>query len=291
MDAVLYYIAYPFLYVISKLPFSVFYALSDVVAWLLYNVIGYRKAVVRKNLTLVFPEKSAAERNAIEREFYTHLSDLFLEMIKSLSLSKEEMQKRFKVNNIAVLTQFEDKQKSCFIMCGHYASWEWMMSLGYHIQHIGYGIYTPLSNVYFDRLMQRIRKKHKAYLISRYAIRETLQKHQAEKHLGIYGFASDQSPRPTEKTYWRSFLGIEVPVFTGAERLGREHNIPLVFGAVKKVKRGYYELELTLLSEQPKEEPLYQITDKFTALLEDQIRAYPAYYFWTHNRFKFASNT
>ena len=199
------------------------------------------------------------------------------------------MLQHFQVKNISVLTQFEAQRRSCFIVCGHYASWEWMMSLGYHIQHIGYGIYTPLSNPYFDRLMKRIRKKHNAFLISRYAIRETLQQHQQEKHMGVYGFASDQSPKPKEKSYWRSFLGVEVPVFTGAERLAREYDIPIVFGAVKKVKRGYYELELKVLTEHPKKEPLYHITDRFTALLEQQIHENPSHYFWTHDRFKFAS--
>jgi len=268
-----------------------FYAFSDVVAWFLYRVIGYRKKVVRKNLALAFPEKTKAERIAIERTFYTHLSDLFLEMIKSLTLSKKSMLKRFQIKNIEALTQFESQQRSCFIMCGHYASWEWMMSLGYHIKHIGYGVYTPLSNPYFDRLVQRIRKKHNAFLISRYSIKETLVKHQNEEHLGVYGFASDQSPKPTDKTYWRTFLGINVPVFTGAERLAREHNIPIVFGAVRKVKRGYYELEFKILSENPKTDPLYSITDAFTDLLEHQIHENPSHYFWTHNRFKFASTT
>ena len=289
MNAILYYLTYPLLYLIAKLPFPLFYTFSDFIAWLLYRVLGYRRTVVRKNLMLAFPNKSMDEQKAIEKSFYTHLSDLFLEMIKSLVISKKTMLERFQVKNLSVLTQFETQKRSCFIVCGHYASWEWMMSLGYHIQHIGYGIYTPLSNLYFDRLMKRIRKKHNAFLISRYAISEILQRHQEEKHLGVYGFASDQSPKPTDKTYWRSFLGVEVPVFTGAERLARKYNIPIVFGAVKKVRRGYYELELKVLSEHPKEEPLYQITDQFTALLEQQIHENPSHYFWTHNRFKFAS--
>lgn len=289
MNAVLYYLTYPLLYLVAKLPFSVFYIFSDFLAWFLYRILNYRRAVVRKNLRLAFPNKSSKELKHIEQSFYTHLSDLFLEMIKSLVISKKTMLQRFQVKNISVLTQFEAQRRSCFIVCGHYASWEWMMSLGYHIQHIGYGIYTPLSNPYFDRLMKRIRKKHNAFLISRYAIRETLQQHQQEKHMGVYGFASDQSPKPKEKSYWRSFLGVEVPVFTGAERLAREYDIPIVFGAVKKVKRGYYELELKVLTEHPKKEPLYHITDRFTALLEQQIHENPSHYFWTHDRFKFAS--
>ncbi len=271
------------------LPFPLFYAFSDLLAWFLYRIVSYRKTIVEKNIRMAFPEKSKKEINHIKREFYTHFSDLMLEMIKSMSLSKKAMLKRFQVKNISLLTQFEEKNQSCFLVCGHYASWEWMMSLGYHVRHTGYGIYTPLTNPYFDQLVQRIRKKHNAYLISRYSVREVLKKHQETGHLGIYGFASDQSPRPTKKTYWRTFLGVKVPVFTGAERLAREYDIPLVYGAVKRIKRGYYELEFKLLSKNPLEEKKYAITDQFTTFLEHQIHENPSHYFWTHNRFKFAS--
>ena len=271
------------------LPFPLFYAFSDLLAWFLYRIVSYRKTIVEKNIRMAFPEKSKKEINHIKREFYTHFSDLMLEMINSMSLSKKTMLKRFQVKNISLLTQFEEKKQSCFLVCGHYASWEWMMSLGYHVRHTGYGIYTPLTNPYFDQLVQRIRKKHNAYLISRYSVREVLKKHQETRHLGIYGFASDQSPRPTKKTYWRTFLGVKVPVFTGAERLAKEYDIPLVFGAVKRIKRGYYELELKLLSETPLEEKKYAITDQFITFLEHQIHENPSHYFWTHNKFKFAS--
>ena len=289
MNAVLYYLAYPIIFLISIFPFPLFYAFSDLLAWFLYRIVSYKKTIVEKNIRMAFPEKSKKEIDHIKREFYTHFSDIMLEMIKSKNLSKKAMLKRFQVKNISLLTRFEENNQSCFLLCGHYASWEWMMSLGYHVRHTGYGIYTPLTNPYFDVLVQRIRKKHNAFMISRYSVREVLKKHQETGHLAIYGFASDQSPRPTQKTYWRTFLGVKVPVFTGAERLAKEYDIPLVFGAVKRIKRGYYELEFKLLSENPSEEKKYAITDQFTTFLEHQIIENPSHYFWTHNRFKFAS--
>ena len=203
-------------------------------------------------------------------------------------MSKDQMLKRFKVKNIEVLTQFEKENRSAFLLCGHYASWEWMMSLGYHMKHLGYGIYRPIKNPYFDSLIKEIRSRHDAYMIPQKTAAELIRQKEKKNERGVYGFASDQSPRPTPKSYWRPFMGINVPVYTGAERLARELNIPLVFGKIKRVKRGYYELEFKLITDQPKTTAVNEITDIYTEWLEEQIKEDPTQYFWTHKRFKHA---
>ena len=288
MNALIYFLVYPVLFIISRLPFPLFYLLSDGISILLYRVFGYRSSVVRSNLELCFPQLKAKEYQLIEKKFYRHLSDLFLEIIKSMGMRKKEMMDRFRVKNIEVLTQFEKENRSAFIMCGHYASWEWMMSLGYHMNHLGYGIYRPIKNPYFDRLIKRIRSRHDAFMIPQKNAAEIIREKEKNNERGVYGFASDQSPRLTLKSYWRTFMGIEVPVFTGAERLARELNIPIVFGKIKRVKRGYYELEFKLLANQSKDTDENEITDTYTEWLEAQIKEDPSQYFWTHRRFKHA---
>jgi KDO2-lipid IV(A) lauroyltransferase len=274
--------------VVSRLPFPLFYLLSDFICFLLYRVFGYRKAVVRSNLKHAFPELKEKERRVIEKKFYRHLCDLLLEIIKSMGMSKDQMLKRFKVKNIEVLTQFEKQNRSAFLLCGHYASWEWMMSLGYHMNQLGYGIYRPIKNPYFDNLIKEIRSRHDAFMIPQKTSAETIRQKENKNERGVYGFASDQSPRPTPKSYWRPFMGINIPVYTGAERLARELNIPLVFGKIKRVKRGYYELEFKLITDQPMTTAVNEITDIYTEWLEEQIKEDPTQYFWTHKRFKYA---
>ena len=173
-------------------------------------------------------------------------------------------------------------------MCGHYASWEWMMSLGYHMKHKGYGIYKPIRNHYFDNLIKKIRSRHNAFMISQRTAAREIKRMEANNERGVFGFASDQSPRLKHLTYWRSFLGTKVPVFTGAERLAKELNIPIVFAKINRVKRGYYEVEFRVLSETPYKISDYGITDLFTEWLEVQIKDDPSQYFWTHKRFKHA---
>ena len=115
-----------------------------------------------------------------------------------------------------------------------------------------------------------------------------LKQKENRNELGIYGFASDQSPRPKPLTYWRKFLGAYVPVYNGAERLATELNIPIIFSKIKRIKRGFYEVEFKLLTDDPKSMKKNQITDIFTEWLEAQVMEDPSQYFWTHNRFKYA---
>ena len=288
MNAFIYIISYPFLYLISKLPFRSLYLLSDAVRILVFNFLGYRKQVIINNLKLALPHLTDKERNTIKKSFQRHFCDLFLEIIKSMGMSKKEMLKRFQIKNIEVLTQFEKQNRSAFIICGHYASWEWMMSLGYHMKHLGYGLYKPIGNPYFDKLIKKIRSKHNAYMIPIQTAISIITAKEQNNERGVYGFASDQSPRPKPLSYWRSFMGIEVPVYTGAERLARSLNIPVLFGKINRVKRGFYEVEFKVISDQSASTKEYFITDTFTTWLEEQITADPSQYLWTHKRFKYA---
>ena len=251
-----------------------------------YHVLGYRKKIIRKNLTLAFPNFTQSKIKSVEKDFYKHMCDLFLEMVKSIGISKKEMLKHFKINNLDILHRLEEQQKSTILTCGHYGNWEWLLSVAYHTNLKGYAIYKPVTNPYFDRLVKRIRKKHKAFLISKNRAIETIKRHAKEGVLGLYGFASDQSPRPRKKTYWRKFMGITVPVFTGSERLAKELDLAVVFARINRVKRGYYEADLELLTDAPKHTKENEITDTFFEWLEEQIHKDPTQYLWSHNRFK-----
>lgn len=288
MQRVVYLLAYPLIYIIASIPFSVLYVFSDVLNFLIYNILGYRKKIVRSNLRRAFPDKNEAELKWIEKKFYRHFCDITLEAFKSFKLSSEEMQKRMVFKNLDVLNQFEKENRSVIMMCGHYASWEWMLSIGYHTVSEGYGIYTPLMNKYLNDLVIKIRKKHRANLISRYEAIQNIKNLHHNGTLGVYGFVSDQSPRPKPKSYWRTFLGVKVPVFVGAEMIAREFDFGVVYAKINRVKRGYYEASFELISDQPKKTEVNRITDTFTEWLEQDVYCDPTQYLWTHRRFKHA---
>ena len=163
-----------------------------------------------------------------------------------------------------------------------------MMSVGYNTQSKCYGIYTPIMNRYINQLVIKIRKKHKGYLISRYSALKEIESMEQRGEVSIYGFASDQSPRPKPKSYWRPFLSVKVPVFVGAELVAKKHNSGVVYARINRVKRGFYEVHFELISDQPQKEDPNRITDTFTEWLEQDVYCDPTQYLWTHNRFKHA---
>jgi Kdo2-lipid IVA lauroyltransferase/acyltransferase len=286
MGYFVFLVVYPILWCISMLPFRLLYLLSDFVFLIVYYLIGYRKKTVRKNINLALPHLSNKERLVIERKSYQHLCDMFLEMIKTITISENEINKRFTFSNLEVYKNIETKNKSIALMVAHYASYEWVISLNKQISFKGFAIYKKLNNQYFNKLVIDIRKKFKAILITTKETIPTIESNFNKNILGLYGFASDQSPRLSVTHYWRNFMGIETNVHTGAEMLSKKYDMNVLFLKTQKIKRGYYQGTFVVLSDDSKNVPDYQITDKFLDLVEQQIHEAPEYYLWTHNRWK-----
>ncbi len=287
MQFLLYILIYPFIWIVSILPFPVLYLLSDCICFLVYRIFKYRKRVVRGNIALALPHLSEKERTIIEKKFYAHLCDLFLEMIKTLSISKKEIEKRYTFSNMEVYYDLEKKEKSIALLCAHYASYEWAVSMNYHIHFMGYGVYKKLANPYFDKLVRKIRSKFKSQLIDSKETIPTMATNFRNKNYSLYGLVSDQSPKLSTTHHWEKFMGIEVPVHTGGEMLAKKYDMNVIFLKTKKLKRGYYEGSFEILcDENIKDIPNYEITSNFLKLVEQQIYDAPEFYLWTHNRWK-----
>lgn len=287
MQRLVFWLTFPFLWLISKLPFPIFYLVSDGIFLLVFYVIRYRRKTVIHNLNLVFPEKTSGEIKKIEKEFYRHMVDMFLEMIKSISISNEELKKRFTFTNLGEIEKIRAMDKSIILACGHYASYEWMNALQlYGIDFIGFGIYKQVKNPYYDQLAKDIRGRYEGVLIPTKTATKTITANQRKGVRGIYAMIADQSPRINRAKAWTNFMGIKVPVFTGTENLSKKLDMAVVYLQVEKIKRGHYEATFKNLSYNPAEEEDFYITRNYFRELEAQIRKAPQYYLWTHKRWK-----
>lgn len=291
MQYLAFIIVYPILFFISILPFRVLYFFSDLAYILVYYIIGYRKSTVKLNLKLTLPHLTDEERIRVEKKFYRHFCDSFIEMIKTMTISDKEIAKRFKLENIEIVHEFERKGKSIVLICAHYGSYEWLLIMNkYLTTHKGFGVYKKIRNKYFDKLVRDIRGKFEAELIDTKETIPLMRENQKKGILAYYGFISDQSPKIYRVPYWGMFFGMEVPVQTGAEMLAKKLDMNVMFVKGKKLKRGYYSAEFIPFEETPKDVPNFEITDRFLRLLEQQITEEPAYYLWTHKRFKHRRN-
>jgi len=203
------------------------------------------------------------------------------------SFSKSDFDNKFNVKNVELLNKFYNQGKSVVFMCSHYSGYEWCTSLPYYIKHKFSVVYTPIKNKSVNDFMYNSRSRHGLELISRYdAIKEIHKKESESKTPYLYGLVADQSPQLRTKSYWSKFLGVKVPVFTGSERIAKKYNLPVVYGRMKKLKRGYYSVEFQLITENPNDYDDYEITEKYLRLVENQLHEDPHPYLWTHNRFK-----
>lgn len=196
------------------------------------------------------------------------------------------MDKRFTFPNLEVMRELEAKDKSVVLMCGHYASYEWLISLNSRLTYKGFAIYKKINNKYFNKLVIDIRSKFKANLIDTKDTFRIMYQNKKEGILATYGFASDQSPMLGKALYWRSFMGVEVPIHIGAEVLAKQLDMNMIYVKIQKTRRGYYTCTFVPLAENVRTYPDYEITDLYLRLLEEQIYKQPEYYLWTHNRWK-----
>ena len=287
MQRLVYWLAYPFLWLISILPFRLFYIFSDLVFFLVFYIFRYRRKTVRQNLELVFPDKSSEEIKKIRRQFYSHMVDMFLEMIKSISIPNEELKKRFAFKNVEEIEKIRAMDKSILLACGHYASYEWMNALQlYGLDYRGFGIYKKIKNQHFDKLAKDIRGRYEGVLIQTTKATKTITANEKAGIRGVYAMIADQSPKLNRSKVWIDFLGPTVPVFTGLENLSRSLDIPVVYLHVEKIKRGYYSASFRTLTYEPAKEPKFHVIRRYHEELESQIKNAPQYYLWTHKRWK-----
>ncbi len=270
---------------LSWLPLPLIYRISDVLCFIIYRGVGYRKKVVRNNLNRSFPEKSIAEIIDIEKSFYLHLSDLIMESVKQFSIRRKEILRSCKVVNPELLIELGKKHKRIIVAAGHYGNWELTsVALGMHPDFTVQGVYTPLKNKYMDRKLLTSRERYGMRMLSRHDIKTFAEQEPAGPEVIL--FATDQTPSNVRRCYWMNFLGQETPIFFGTEKFAGEKGWPVVFGRIAKPRRGYYELSFELLDENPQSAPYGEITQKHTLALEEEIREIPAFWLWTHKRWK-----
>jgi KDO2-lipid IV(A) lauroyltransferase len=286
MQFILFAITYPFIWMLSRLPMRILYMKSDFFYFLIYYVFRYRKKVVFDNLKLSFPEKSDKELKVISKKFFKHFTDLIVESVKYFSISEKEIRKRYKFKNPELVDLYGNKGKSIIIVGAHQCNWEWSTSMPLAVNTRVLGAYTKIANKYYEKVIKKSRKR---FGIDGYKTSETvinIQKNVSNNLQAVYILLSDQSPQVHKTYYWSNFFNIKVPIHTGAEMLAKKFDFVVINYVAKKIKRGYYEVEFKLITENPKSFKDYDLTEKYLAITEKNIREQPEFYLWSHKRFK-----
>lgn len=286
MNTIGFYIVYSILWLMAWLPLPVLYLKSDFLYILVYHIFKYRRNVVRVNLKKSFPDKNFKDIIAIEKDFYHHFCDSFVEWIYPLHASANNIKKRMQIENPEVLNDLYDKNKSVVVVLGHYANWEWLSVLPTLIKHKIWAIHKPLSNKFFDGFINHLRSKFGVHMVDMRNTFRTLHSEQLKSEKVLTYFLADQSPAKDRLKYYTNFLNQDTPVYLGAEQIAKKLNMAVVFFDIQKVKRGYYKIHCELLSENPSDTAEFEITESHTRELERIIRKEPYPWLWSHRRWK-----
>lgn len=270
---------------LSFLPLGILFFFSDIIFVLTYYIVKYRRKVVSENLKKSFPNKTDQELKIIERKFYHHFTDFIFESIRSISISEKNVISRTALKNQELLDKYYKQGKNVLVVCGHYNNWEfYALSLPKRLKHTTYSLYQPLKNKFFDKMLLNSRNRNGMKLIQTNDVISFFREDNINPKLMV--IVNDQSPTNKNKAYWNTFLNQDTGWNVGPEKLAKKFDYVVLFGHSKKVKRGSYEVEFSLITETPKSTQDEFITDKYSAILEKVIQEKPEYWLWSHKRWK-----
>lgn len=277
------------------LPLRVLFLISDLFIFpLVYCVFKYRRKVVRENMASSFPSTTTKELRLLERRFYRHFCDSFMEMIRVLSMPDDEGRRRMKCINTEVFTRSGPQGEGSLVVLGHYGNWEYQVFLqlympeGWSQEPIS--VYRPLKNEAFDYLYQRIRTHFGGKIVTKDGTYRKIIQLRRDNIPGVFGMVSDQSPSPKNINYWTTFLNHDTAIYSGPDRMARQTGYAVVYADVRKLSRGHYQTEYSILSDDPKSEAPDAITERYARAMEQTILRDPAFWLWTHRRWKHKRN-
>jgi len=260
--------------------------LSDILYVIVYYLVGYRRRVTRENLAHAYPEKSDRERRRIERAYYRHISDLLVEAVHNLYASPKAILRRYRFVNRELVNKYYEQGRSVVLLSSHYNNWEYMItSLNFQILHHAVGVGKPLQDR-GARYITRRRGRYGTEIVDQTDVRQTMEFYHRHQVPVAYMMLADQSPSDVHKSFWTTFMHQETPFIYGPEYFARKYDMPVIYYDVRKVRRGHYEVQFSLLCENPTEVPQYTIVSRYIDSLGRTIAAKPEYWLWSHRRWK-----
>jgi KDO2-lipid IV(A) lauroyltransferase len=274
---------------LGRLPLVLLYIISDIFFLINYYIIGYRKNIVIRNLKIAFPEYSNEEFRKIRRNFYRNFGDVIVETLKGLYIGEKELKKRVKFTGLEIIEEAKNQNQNVVVFSAHQGNWEWsMQSATIQFPMEFHGIYKPLKNKDFDKLIFQIRTRFGGILIPKDKVARNIIKNKGKCR--VIGIIGDQRPFSQAPKYWAKFFDTDTAFFPGLNQIPMMANGVAVFVKVVRVRRGYYENEIIKIGEPPYMKNNFELLDNYIKETEDMIRESPGSWLWSHNRWKYGKD-
>jgi KDO2-lipid IV(A) lauroyltransferase len=270
---------------VAAVPLSVLYGIASVLGWLTYRVYPYRVHVVRENLTKAFPEFDERQLRSVIRGYYQGFADMLMEIVKSVRMPAQEITSRVSCVNIETPRAHLDAGQSVLLVAAHQCNWEWLLlalslELGYPLD----AAYKPLVDNWAEREMRKLRTRFGSRLVpAQDLLADIIRRRNVVRAVAM---VADQEPTKSEHKYWTRFLGRDSAFYMGPEEIARVTRFPVFFIALRRIGRGYYQMEFRPLAQAGEALAPGTLTERYARLVEDQIRAAPPDWPWSHKRWK-----
>lgn len=278
---------YQIIILFSKLPLRVLYLFSDLIFFVTYILVGYRKKVVSENLKNSFPQKTSEELNKIRRKFYLNFSDYIVETLKSFTISSHQLRVRVQHINQDVFHEAKAENKNVILLAGHVFNWEWFNALATIIpQENCFPVYRKVQSSFWEKRIKEIRNRFGNHALEAKEVIRHIFRNQNDGN-SVYMFVADQTPHSSEVTYGLDFLNQKTPAFVGYDKLSTRMDLVFIYCEMKKVKRGYYQINYYRIYPDGEKFVEHEVVRKFHKLLENTINKRPDNYLWSHRRWKY----
>lgn len=271
---------------LTLLPLKVLFLFSEVLTFIVYRLVGYRKRVVFNNLQNSFPKQNNKQIKYVARKYFRHLSVMIVENMYLRFVSKKKFSSLLSVDDLALLEEFYKQGKNLIIMTGHFGNWEYGGLLTRHTKYMGAAVYKKLSSAVFDKIYFDIRSRLGVQPIEMQDVFRQVVKLNHENNPYILFMVADQSPMKNDQQHWISFLNQPTGAYLGSEKLAKKFDMPVLYMELKRNRKGSYKANLSLITDEPKNAQPHEITEKYYALLEQSIKQSPRFWLWSHKRWK-----
>jgi len=246
---------------------------------------GLRKTA-EVNLSIAFPEWSAAQRRSVIRGMLRNLGWMAAEFARFPKYSKENIERLVVLDGHENFLEAQRRGKGVLYLTGHIGAWE-LSSFA----HALYGfplhyIARRIDNQRIDALVNGYRcLSGNRAIFKNESARVTLK---VLKEAGTVGILADQNTMPEEAVFV-DFFGKAASTTTGIARVALHTDAAVVPGYAiwdgrSQKYRLRFEPPVELIRTGDTERDVLENTQKFTKVVEEIVRKYPEQWVWVHGR-------
>ncbi len=269
------------LWLAARLPLRAAQAFGRGLGRLAWLLIPRRRLVVRRNLELVLPDLSEAERRRLEHESFASAGMGMVEGALAWWGRDERLAPWVRYEGLEHIEQARNEGRGVLIIGGHFSALEIsgrLMAMKIPVDLV----YKPARNTMFERVMSAMRLRYVHGLISSSNIKAMMRR---LRDGGICWYAYDQDFGRASSVF-APFFGVPTSTLALTGRIVEASGAKVVFIHPERLPDAQgYVMRLVPVPEIPSGDPVRDATI-YNGLIEHFARQHPADYFWMHRRFK-----